>query len=275
MPILTLLLLVPTSYSASTSCKTPSSLPSALASGLSTAISVGFIAVLFSFSMVALSYMLGEVLKIESLKKWYKGELWETVKSILILVSIFSILIIGSGIAAVISGSTATFSLSGGQNAQGQSMLNNLAYLYSSTYCNYIQPQNTSMLSSFSYMYGLALGTDFLKNLALNLYVPIPIPIPPPPPPVPPIFAGFMFGSNAHIYVSSIIDTSGKSTSFLADFTKVVVVPLYFIFALQSQFFYTIVLLGLAFFLPFGIILRAIPIVRPIGGTLIAIGIGI
>ncbi|MGC8478592.1 MAG: hypothetical protein ACP5NE_01540 [Candidatus Micrarchaeia archaeon] len=258
--------------SASSSCTAiPTDLSMSVTSGISTAVSLSFIAVLFSFAMVALSYMVGEVLKVEGLKKWYQGELWETIKSILIMVSIFSILVIASGIATAVAGnaSTAQFSLSGTRSTLGTYIWDNLATFYYSTYCNYIQPENTSLSNSFAGVYGVALGTDLLKSLTLDLYVPIPLPV------LPPVFAGFMFGSKSNIYVSSIIDTTGKTTSFLADFTMVIIMPLYLLFAMQANYFYLILMLGLGFFLPFGIILRAIPIVRPIGGTLMAIGIGI
>lgn len=267
--LLSLLLLAPQAGAQSSSCSLIT-LPSSLTNSLSDAVSVSFIAILFSFSIVALSYVLGEVLKVEGLKKWYQGELWETVKSILIVISIFSILVISSGIATAIGGNPASFSLSGNQQSLSTSIQHNLEYFYYSTYCGYIYPMNTSMNNDFDYVYGLALGTDFMKSLKLDLYIPVPIPIP-----IPGIFAGFTFGSESNIYVSSIIDTAGKSTSFLADFTTVVVVPLYLLFAMQAQYFYTIVILGLTFFIPFGVILRAIPVVRPIGGTLLAIGIGI
>jgi len=267
--LLSLLLLAPQAGAQSSSCSLIT-LPSSLTNSLSDAVSVSFIAILFSFSIVALSYVLGEVLKVEGLKKWYQGELWETVKSILIVISIFSILVISSGIATAISGYPASFSLSGNQQSLSTSIQHNLEGFYYSTYCDYIYPMNTSMNNDFDYVYGLALGTDFMKSLKLDLYIPVPIPIP-----IPGIFAGFTFGSESNIYVSSIIDTAGKSTSFLADFTTVVVVPLYLLFAMQAQYFYTIVILGLTFFIPFGVILRAIPVVRPIGGTLLAIGIGI
>jgi len=267
--LLSLLLLAPQAGAQSSSCSLIT-LPSSLTNSLSDAVSVSFIAILFSFSIVALSYVLGEVLKVEGLKKWYQGELWETVKSILIVISIFSILVISSGIATAIGGNPASFSLSGNQQSLSTSIQHNLEGFYYSTYCDYIYPMNTSMNNDFDYVYGLALGTDFMKSLKLDLYIPVPIPIP-----IPGIFAGFTFGSESNIYVSSIIDTAGKSTSFLADFTTVVVVPLYLLFAMQAQYFYTIVILGLTFFIPFGVILRAIPVVRPIGGTLLAIGIGI
>ncbi len=270
LPLLLLLMFSSLSSAASgTACSaTLTNLPFSITNGLSTAVSVSFIAVLFSFAMVALSYMIGEVLKVEGLKRWYQGELWETVKSILIIVSIFSILVIASGIATAVAGNSAIVSLSGTRSTLGTYVWDNLATFYYSTYCDYVQPENTSMSASFSGAYGMALGTDLLKSITLDLYVPIPLPIPPPE------FMGIMFGSKSNIYVSSVIDTMGKTTSFLADFTIVMVLPLYLLFAVQAQFFYVILILGLSFFLPFGIILRAIPVVRPIGGTLIAIGIG-
>jgi hypothetical protein len=53
-----------------------------------------------------------------------------------------------------------------------------------------------------------------------------------------------------------------------------IIFPMVFLFQYQSDLLSIIIATGLAVFIPIGIVLRAFPFVRGIGGTFIAIGIG-
>ena len=228
------------------------------------------LAILFSLTLVALAYMLGEVLRIESLKKWYRGELWETAKSAIIVISVFAILVIASGIADALAGQPASFTLSGNAVTASNQITTNFLGL-SNTAGTYIQNENDWAGTAFDGLFGLTYGVDLLKSFSFSLYVPIPLPIP-----IPDVFFGFMFGSNANLYTSSVMDTTAKGTSsFIGDYISFILLPLLIIFSMQYQYFSTIIFIGLSLFLPLGIILRAVPILRPLGGTFIAIGIGL
>lgn len=62
------------------------------------AVPISLIGIALSFAIVGLAYMLGNVLRINSLRNWYMNELKETAKSIIIVMSVFSVLAILSGI---------------------------------------------------------------------------------------------------------------------------------------------------------------------------------
>ncbi len=240
--------------------------------GISLASSLGIaaIAILFSLSLVGLSYMLGEMLRIESLKRWYRGELWETAKSALIVVSIFAVLVIVGGIADSLAGNAANFSFSGNIITASNQIQSNLLGL-ANTANAYLSSETTTIQDSFNMLYGLSYGVDFIKSLSISLWIPIPIPIP-----FPEIYAGFMFGSSSSIYTSSVIATiPAGSQSVLTDYTTVIMLPLLIVFTIQQQYLLVIMSMGLALFLPIGVILRAMPVLRPLGGTFIAIGIGL
>ena len=56
-----------------------------LGSCIADSIPIAGVGILLSLSFVAIAFMLGEVLKFEGLSNWYKTELWETTKSMLIV----------------------------------------------------------------------------------------------------------------------------------------------------------------------------------------------
>ena len=75
-----------------------------LANCINSAVPYVFIALLVSFTIVAIAYLIGEVLAIQSFKGWYKSELWEAVKSLVIVAVIFSAIVIAGSIATLLPG---------------------------------------------------------------------------------------------------------------------------------------------------------------------------
>ena len=229
------------------------------------AIPVALIGILLSIMLIAVAYMLGEVFNISNLKGWYKGELWEVAKSVAIIVIIFAVLVIMSGIAATLYGLPYSTSLTGNQVSASGIVLNNLVGVYTSTMNDYIIPQYSIVNNALNGMIGLSLAVGALKSFTYSLYFPIPIP-----------FAGSLdFGSAGSIYKSSVIESiaAAPNLSFVVDIISLIIIPIEILFSLLSAYFIDIVAIGLSVFLPIGIVLRAIPFLRGIGGTMIGIGI--
>ncbi len=232
------------------------------------AIPLSLIGLLLSFLLVGFSYMIGNVFQISSFKNWYQGELWETAKTALLIITIFAILIIASGIAVILTGSntqisTLTASSTGVQNA----LNNNLGALYSADLNDYINPSVSTMNESYYAFEGLSIGVGDLKSTVISTWIPIPIP-----------FVGSLqFGSSATVLVSSVIESNLASPtfSFIKDFITILLIPVDIVLQAMQQFFYYIVLIALALFIPLGMVMRAIPFLRGIGGTFIAFGIAI
>ncbi len=229
------------------------------------AIPVALIGILLSIMLIAVAYMLGEVFNISNLKGWYKGELWEVAKSVAIIVIIFAVLVIMSGIAATLYGLPYSTSLTGNQVSASGIVLNNLVGVYTSTMNDYIIPQYSIVNNALNGMIGLSLAVGALKSFTYSLYFPIPIP-----------FTGSLdFGSAGSIYKSSVIESiaAAPNLSFVVDIISLIIIPIEILFSLLSAYFIDIVAIGLSVFLPIGIVLRAIPFLRGIGGTMIGIGI--
>lgn len=232
------------------------------------AIPLAIIGLLVSFAMVAIAFMLGNVLQLSSLKNWYKGELWEAAKTVIIIVMIFAVLIILGAIALGLTGNNIPFSSlpvsgSGLSNAVGE----NLNALYSAALTSYVNPDMSIVNESYYGMEGLATGVGDLKSTSISEWIPIPIP-----------FVGSLqFGSSASLLVSSVIEsnTAIPTFSFIKDLIMVVLIPVYIIFSVLSVDMYSILAAAFALFIPIGIVFRAFPFLRGLGGSFIAIGIAI
>jgi hypothetical protein len=85
------------------------------------------------------------------------------------------------------------------------------------------------------------------------------------------------FGSNANIFDSNFITSiTDKNTFSLVNQAETfLVIPVLLVFQFQYNLLYIVAAVALGVFLPIGIILRAIPFLRGIGGTLIALAIGL
>ncbi len=247
----------PDAHSASLNCIIGSN--NSFGGCIANSVPLASIGILFSFLLIAVTYMVGKVIKSGGLEGWYKGELNEVMKSILILVIIYSLISIASGIAVTIIGSTpASGNGSVGHNTNG---------LYNGAN-SYINTELVAAQSAYGYVTSIAYATDFLKSIEYSIWVPFPV--------FPPIiFAAFQSGSSGNLYVSSLIDStsSAKNLSFLKDSYNFVVIPMLFVFQAQSTLLSSIIAAGLLIFIPGGILFRAMPFMRGLGGTLIAIGI--
>ncbi len=236
------------------------------------------IGIMLSFAMVGLAYMLGEVFNLSGLKNWYQGELWESSKTILIVVILFAALILLSGLGEALAGNPASFSQVTGGTSMSSVVTNNLQGLYAAD-LTYLGEGTRYMNNAFGNLLGAAMGIDFLKSVDFSLWTPIPI--------FPPVITVSVDeGSQGHIFYSSIIDSQFASPSYsmLSAAAKLVVVPTLIIMELQygtvttpppNGLFPVIVALGLGLFIPFGIVMRALPFLRGLGGTMLAIGIGL
>ena len=235
---------------------------------IESAIPIAIIGLLVSFSMVAVAFMLGNVFNLPSLKNWYKGELWETAKTAILIAIIFAVLIILGALALGLTGSSVPVSYvpvsqSGITNAVGE----NLNALYSSVLTSYVDPDMLLTNESYYGLEGLATGIGDLKKASIKEWIPIPIP-----------FVGSLqFGVSSALLSSSVIesDTVAPGFSFIKDIILIVLIPVYIVFSVLSVDLYSIVIVGLTLFIPIGIVFRAFPFLRGLGGSFVAIGIAI
>jgi hypothetical protein len=234
---------------------------------IESAIPLAIIGLLVSFAMVALSFMLGNVFQISSLKNWYQGELWETAKTVILIVIIFAVLIIIGALAVGLSGNSPVSSVPTSGSALSNAVGENLNALYSTALNSYVTPDMVIINESYYGLEGLATGVGDLKKASVSEWIPIPIP-----------FVGSLqFGVKAPVLASSVIesDTATPGVSFIKDIITIVLIPDYIVFSILSVDIYSIVAAAFALFIPIGIVFRAFPFLRGLGGSFIAIGIAI
>ena len=224
---------------------------------------LALIGIMFSLSLIALAYMLGEVFNISNLKGWYRTELREAAKSALLIVIIVAALVILSSIAAILAGTPATTGTPTG-------IYSNLNGVYNDVYNNYLNPELAAATTAYNEMIYLAVGVGFVKSISISSWIPIPL--------IPPlIFAALQFGSTESLFRSSVIESTSASPqgSFIYDAITLLAVPIYLAMQVQIDILWSIIEIGMLVFIPIGILLRALPFLRGIGGTLVAIGIAV
>ncbi len=229
-------------------------------------LALSIIGIGISLVLVGVVYMAGEILNYDPLRGLYKKELWETAKSMIIIGIIFSTLIIASALAASFAGSTPQL------NGGSASITSNLASIYSTVDTNYLVPQLNNSYATFGALMGLSVGSSFLRSVSLSTWFPIPIFT------EAGIIGSVQFGSNTKIFQSNYLtalDTDPKTTQSIITLDTDIVITILLMLQMQHDLLYVIAAVGLGVFLPIGVIMRAMPFVRGIGGTMIAIGIGL
>jgi hypothetical protein len=243
------------------------------------AIPLSLLGIALSLVIVGLAYMIGEIMNFSSLKGWYRTELWETIKSCIIIVIIFSSLIIVSAIATSLAGNTSTTTGFGGQSTTAStSITSNLASLYTTVDTKYLQPQLTNSITTFGGLLGLSVGSNLLTSLTLSVWLPIPIPT------TVGLIGLVEFGfGDTNILQSSFLNSgtfsggpsiTGSTSNIIQGASYIDILMLMF-FEVQHDLLISAVAVALGVLLPLGIIMRAIPFVRSMGGTLIAVAIGV
>lgn len=252
-------------------------------------ISVALLALLVSFDVVALGYILSKVFANQRIAGWVSGEFWEMAKTAILIVGIFSTLAILGNIALALAPSS--LSLQQPQSGGYSPSLTALAvgacsYLGTAsvittestasgkgypTIITSTSVSNAYVYDSFSYLISFSNGLGALKSSSIGLWVPIP----PPPLPSPVVFT---FGFQLSPYVNRMLETNfilvGQYASLINDMMNYIAVPTLMVMAVQYYLLPLVFVLGLLVTIPIGLILRAFPFVRGIGGMLIAIGIG-
>lgn len=244
-------------------CITNAAASGSINSCITSAIALAIIAFLLSFSVIAFAYILGEVFDFSVLKGWYKTEIWEVTKTILIVVIIYAVISIFSSIGAGLTNAPGSSS-----NCPGQGI--------GTIYCfadNFLASQSTVTYAALGTMMGVSIGIQGLKSPTFATYLPFVVPLPTP--------AGVYqlfsinLGSDESILTSDVFETSiYAGSSFLKDSANLLVIPVFIFVNAFYDVFYVIVFIGIGLLIPIGIFFRAVPFLRGIGGMIIALGIG-
>ncbi|MCW6159737.1 MAG: hypothetical protein LVQ95_01450 [Candidatus Micrarchaeales archaeon] len=244
-------------------CITNSLATGSFDSCITSAIDLAIIAMLLSFAIIALAYILGEVFDFAVLKGWYKTETWEVTKTIFVVVIIYSVISIFSSLGTGLSNAPGSSSPCPGQGI-------------GTIYCfadNYLASQSTVTYAALGTMMGVSIGLQGVKSPTFMTYLPFVVPLPT----RAGVFQLFSInaGSDENIFQSDVFETSiYAGSSFLKDTSNLLVIPMFIFVNAFYDVFYVIVFIGIGILIPIGIFFRAVPFLRGIGGMILALGIG-
>lgn len=228
---------------------------------LGSAVGLSLIALIISFDIIGIGYVISKLVPSANVGNWLSREYWEVAKSAILIMVIFSAMTILSGIGVALSGTPAA---SGYQNG----LSNNLQGMVTGSE-SYLCTVNSQANVALTNIVPVLIGIGLFQGVTIS-YAGYPIPTPG--------LLVFRSGVNFKIFASLLAAVSflylGQWLSLFIDFILYLIVPIKVIFSTQVLIFPYLVAVGLGFLIPVGLILRALPFVRGIGGTLIAFGIG-
>ncbi len=226
-------------------------------------IGIALIALSVSFDVVAIGYIIGKIFPDTKVSQWVVGETWEITKSVLLIAAIYSLIVFIGNVStflvspAALSGVVVT----GNSNVPGASLIGGA--------CAYLSGEQTYINTAFQNLLALGGSIGTLAKLQIGAYFPVP------PIPVSPVI--FEFGFVLSPYKNGMINvgTRGAWSSLLGDMLNLVALPVAFIISMQITILPLLFSLGLGVLLPIGLVFRALPFLRGIGGALVAIAIGV
>lgn len=231
---------------------------------------IGFtlLALSVSLDVVAIGYIIGKLVPGTGLSSWISREFWEIAKSAILIGAIYSVLVFLGGIANTLVGNSISGSLS---TQMSQLTYSAQTYLFN-VYCG---GSYASLSTGAQYLTALSLAAGGLNSLQVGYFVPYGAILLVFTGGLAPIFYGGTIFSPYQNGMVAITATTGTYESLLFDAVNLVIVPVSILVVAQFYLLPLLVVSGLALFVPLGIVFRAFPFVRGIGGTLVAIGIGI
>ena len=266
--LLLLLLYSKTSFADSSSCFSLS--PITLALSTSPLFSVLALAFMLSFLVIAIGVIINKVVPGTKLGEWLKNEYWEMAKSAILIAGAIGILVFAGNISLLLIGQqvTSSYTVSGLNH-----ILNTLSSSSSQALCSIYSDINEFGSSEGGFPespLGVATGISTWKTVNVGYWLPIPIP---------PVGA-FTFGSTFQLYNNPMLESVsatpiGQFESIVNDIINFLYFPVSSLIAFMYILMPLIVYIGIMIFLPLGIIFRAFPFLRPIGGTLFAFGVGL
>jgi len=229
--------------------------------------SVLALAFMLSFLVIAIGVIINRVVSGTKLGEWLKNEYWEMAKSAILIAGAISILVFAGNISLILIGQQATssYTLSGLNQ-----ILNTLSSSSGQALCSIYSDINNFGSSEGGFPespLGIATGISTLKTINVGYWLPIPIPE----------VGAFTFGSTFQLYNNPMLESfaGGQFESIVNDIINFLYFPVSSLIAFMYITMPLIIYIGIMVFVPLGIIFRAFPFLRPIGGTLFAFGVGL
>ncbi len=224
---------------------------------IATYLPISLVAFTISLDVVAIGYIISKLFPSSGISGWINSEYWELAKTAMLIAGVYAILMFISNVAIIFSGGTPSNNLT--------TNLNSIVST-SNAYFEETEKEIGYSLNTF-YYYSLTIGGLRSVVISLNPFVNVP--------PMPGVPFYIKWGFSTSIYANQLLEKGSSYESMINDAFSLLLIPMAFLtYVLHKGLTYAIIL-GLWIFLPLGILFRAFPFVRGIGGTLIGIGMGI
>jgi len=263
-----LLLIVYSGISFADSCLLPSN-PNALTISISPLFSVLALAFMLSFLVIAIGVIIDRIVPGTKLGEWLKNEYWEMAKSAILIAGAISALVFAGNISLLLIGQQATSSYTMSGLKQ---ILNTLGSSSSQALCSIFSDINDFGSSEGGFPespLGVATGIATWKTVNVGYWLPVPV-----------VVGAFTFGSTFQLYNNPMLDSISSSSigqfeSIVNDIINFLYFPVSSLIAFMYILMPLIIYIGIMIFMPLGVMFRAFPFLRPIGGTLFAFGVGL
>ena len=226
--------------------------------------SVLALAFMLSFLVVAIGVVISKAVPNTNLNEWLKNEYWEMAKSAILIAGSVGFIIFAGNISLLLINQqpVSQYGFAGINSA-----LNSLSTASSQALCSVYSNINELGNSGATNFFNLVEGIGIMKSIIIGWYIPLPL-----------IVGAFTFGSTFNIYNNPMLESTiatGQYESILNDTLNYLYLPVMLIIYLLGITLPSIIYIGMMVLVPLGIIFRAFPFLRPIGGTLFAFGIGL
>jgi hypothetical protein len=226
-------------------------------------LALALLALTLSFDAVAITYAISKILPQAGLRNWLQGEYWEITKTVLIIVSIYAILILVGNITNLITPSaTGITNMANSGATPGVIGLGSLVGNAETYLCQV----NDNVINAWELVGIMSEGVGFWSTFQVKLSIPIPLG-----------FVSVYLGMNFLPFANWALQTGNYHIapffSVINDIVNFILFPYTTMELSMINILPALVYVGLSFFIPLGLALRALPFVRGIGGTLLAIGV--
>ena len=231
-------------------------------------IALALLALTVSFDVIAIAYIINKLFPSTGVRDWINTEYWEVAKTALLIVSIYAVLSVLGNVASLVAPQQLVNPIGSGPDFSASSVSG--LYGLVNGACTYLNGETTFEGTTLNYLFGLGWSVGLIKNTQVTAVTKIPVSVTPPIE----LDSGFLM----NIYFNNMIATEpGQSPyqSMLNDLLMIVAVPVTLITQVQLELLPILFTLGLGVLIPLGLLLRAFPFIRGIGGTFVAIGIGL
>lgn len=226
-----------------------------------TSIAMAVIALSLAIDVVAIGYMASRVFPATGLKNWLNNEYYEIAKSALLIASIYAVITLISSFAVIVSGASPS-----------GTYLPNIGTLISSAEVYLCNIGSVQVQPAWDFIGAESMGIGIFQGMTVGLWIPIPLPLIPPDG-----GSALLSGFTMRIYQNFMLESGDiiiqHFESMIYDLTQYVLFPLTTMDGVLISELPLLVTVGLTVMIPLGLVMRAFPVIRGVGGTLIAMGL--